>query len=105
MAVSRRPVAAPVFDPLATPILDVSEVAALQAVAAGSATADQQQRAMRVIVEKICLRYEMPYVPGADGERDTCLGLGRMRAGTIITSFLNADIKRFKKDQNPTEQP
>lgn len=94
------------FEPWAPPMIDLPELAALQAVARGNATADQQQRAMRFIVERICQRYEMPYCPGANGERDTAFALGRMCAGTILTSFLNADINNFKDPNSaPREQP
>ncbi len=94
------------FEPWAPPDLGLAEVAALQAVAKGVASPDQQQRAMRVMVEKICRRYEMPYCPGVGGERDTSFALGRMSAGSTLTSFLNAPLKNFKDpDAAPTEQP
>lgn len=93
------------FQPWAPPVLDLVAVAALQAVAKGVASADQQQRAMRVIVEQICQRYELPYCPGTNGARDTDFALGRMCAGTILTSFINAPLKNFKDpDAAPTEQ-
>lgn len=85
------------FDPVAPPKLELKEVAALQAVAKGVASEHQQQMAMRVIVEKICRRYEDPYCPGHEGERDSVFAMGRMRAGTILTSFLNAPIENFRE--------
>ncbi len=96
---------AKLFEPWAPPILELVEVAAIQAVAKGNASAEQQMRAMRVIVEKICRRYDMPYCPGAAGERDTNFALGRMSAGTSLTSLLNAPLRNFKDpDAAPTEQ-
>ncbi len=94
------------FEPWVPPALELAEVAALQAVAKGVASADQQQKAMRVIVEKICQRYEMPFCPGENGERNTSFALGRMCAGTMLTSFINAPLKNFKDpDAAPREQP
>jgi hypothetical protein len=96
---------AKLFEPWAPPLLVLPEIVALQAVAKGTASAEQQQHAMRVIVEKICQRYEMPYCPGTDGARNTDFSLGRMCAGTILTSFLNANPKNFKSGAAPGEQP
>lgn len=103
---ARKPEKPKLFEPWAPPPVGLVELAALQAVAKGTATADQQGRAMRFIVERVCQRYEMPYCPGANGERDTAFALGRMCAGTILTSFLNADLDNFR-DPNaaPSEQP
>lgn len=93
------------FEPWAPPKLNLVDVAALKAVALGNATPEQQRHTMQVIVNQVCQRYEMPYCPGADGERDTNFALGRMCAGTILTSFINADLKKFKDpDAAPTEQ-
>lgn len=94
------------FQPWKPPHLELPEVAALQAVAKGTATEHQQRLAMVVIVEKICMRYDDPYCPGQNGDRDTALALGRMRAGSMLTSFLNTPLGRFKDpDAKPTEQP
>ena len=78
--------------------------AALQAVAKGTALEHQQRLAMQVIVEKICRRYEDPYCPGRDGERDSVFAMGRMRAGTILTSFLNADLAKFRDPAAPLRE-
>jgi hypothetical protein len=92
------------FDPVAPPYLELKEIAALKAVSAGTALEHQQQLAMRVIVEKICRRYEDPYCPGRDGERDSVFAMGRMRAGTILTSFLNADLAKIRDPDAPPRE-
>lgn len=93
------------FEPWAPPLLDLSEVAAIQAVAKGIASADQQRRAMVVIVEKIGLCYEDTYCPGINGARDSDFMQGRRRAGTMLRSFCNVPLTHFR-DPNaaPTEQ-
>lgn len=94
------------FEPWAPPRLDLPELAALQAVAQGTASADQQQRAMRVIVEKIGWAYEETYCPGINGERDSNFAQGRRRVGTMLVSFLNANLDNFRSpDAAPREQP
>jgi hypothetical protein len=93
------------FEPWAPPPLELPEVAAIQAVAKGEATPDQQQLAMRVIVEKIGCAYEETYCPGQNGARDSDFYQGRRRAGTMLRSFINAKLKNFKDpDAAPTEQ-
>jgi hypothetical protein len=94
------------FEPWAPPpSVTVAEVAALKAVAACNASPEQQKRAMDFIIERVAGTYEEVYCPGETGNRDTAYALGKRRVGTYIVSLLNADIRRFKSDQSPTEQP
>lgn len=94
------------FEPWAPPRIDLPTIAALQAVARGTATPDQQQRAMRFIVEKCGWAYEETYCPGVNGERDSAFAQGRRRVGTMLVSFLNADLDNFRSpDAAPREQP
>lgn len=102
---ARKP--APLFQPW---IVDpnaygIVEVAAIQALAAGTATADQQTLALRFILLNVCRVDDEPYCPGTDGDRDTAYALGMRRVGTFIRSLINADKQRFKRDARPTEQP
>lgn len=101
----KQPVKVRLFEPWSPPELELPEVAALQAVAKGTASPDQQQRAMRVIVEKIGCAYEETFCPGVDGARNSDFFQGRRRAGTMLRSFINAPLKNFKDpDAAPTEQ-
>ncbi len=83
----------------------IVEIAAVQAVAAGTATAQQQQDAMRFILLGVCRVDDEPYCPGEDGRRDTDFALGMRRVGTFIRSLIHADKAKFKTDRNSTEQP
>lgn len=94
------------FEPWAPPILDLPELAALQAVSKGIASPDQQTRAMRLIVERYGWAYENTFCPGVNGARDSDFAQGRRRVGTMLVSALNADLKNFRDpDAAPTEQP
>lgn len=93
------------FEPWAPPEATVSEVAAIKALAVGNASPDQQRRALDFIIERVAGTYEEVYCPGDGGNRDTAYALGKRRVGTYIVSLLSADIRRFKTDQSPTEQP
>lgn len=92
------------FEPWAPPTPDLPDVVALKALAQGSATPEQQIRALKFIVEKVAGTYEEVYCPGADGDRNTAYALGKRRVGTYIVSLLSADIRKFKKDAQPSEQ-
>jgi hypothetical protein len=82
----------------------VAEVAAIKAVANGTADEHQQRRAMAFILLKVCRVDDEPFCPGEEGRRNTDFALGMRRVGTFVRSLINADIKKFKTDQAPTEQ-
>lgn len=96
--------AAKLFQPWAPPKPALPDVVALKALGQGNATPDQQIRALKFIVEQIAGTYEEIYCPGAGGDRDTAYALGKRRVGTYIVSLLAADIRKFKKDGQPSEQ-
>lgn len=82
----------------------VVEVAAIKALANGTATEDQQRTALHFILVGVCHVDDEPYRPGVHGERDTNYLLGMRRVGTFIRSLIYADIKNFKTDRAPREQ-
>ena len=83
----------------------IVEVAAIQALAAGTATAQQQQDALRFILLCVCRVDDEPFCPGEEGRRSTDYALGMRRVGTFIRSLIHADKARFKRDARPSEQP
>lgn len=94
-----------IFEPWAPPAdVTVAEVAAVKALASGTATDEQQRRAMKFIVERVCGTYEEVYCPGDDGNRDTAYAAGKRRVGLYLVTLTHADIKRFKDDLAPREQ-
>ncbi len=81
----------------------VVEVAAIKALAVGTATEQQQIAALHFILVGVCRVDDEPYVPGVNGERDTAYRLGMRRVGTFVRSLIHADIKKFKTDRTPGE--
>ena len=67
------------------------ETAAIQCLAKGEATPEQQKIALDWIIEKACNRYDVPYRPS---ERDTSFLCGRMFVGQQI-------IKQIKLKLGP----
>lgn len=79
--------------PWKPPSYEPADVAALQALARGAATPDQQKRALAWIIEKGAATYDFPYRPGgSDGDRDSCIALGRMHVGQQIVRLLKLKI-------------
>lgn len=61
---------------------------AIKALAVGNASSDQQQRALKWIVEAAAATYDMSYRPGEDGRRDTDFHEGRRFVGNQIVKQL-----------------
>lgn len=83
--------------PWKPPAYEDADVGALQALAHGRATMEQQKRALDWIILKACATYDFPYRPGnAEGERDTCVAIGRMFVGQQIVKLLKLKIGLLK---------
>ena len=89
------------FEPWAPPRADLPDVVAIKALALGTATEDQQKRALHFILVHVCQVDDEPYCPASD--RDTAYALGKRRVGTYLRSLLAADIRKFK-DGQPSQQ-
>ncbi len=59
---------------------------ALRALQRGSATDDQQQRALEFIINAVCGTYDCA---SRKNETETNLALGKQRVGQILVYFLN----------------
>lgn len=95
---------AKLFEPWAPPLADIVDVAAIKAMANGTATEDQQKRALHFILVEVCRVDDEPYCPGEDGNRNTAYALGKRRVGTYVRSLIYADIRKFKPDGQPSEK-
>lgn len=92
---AREPKAPPAYLP--APWTD-ADVAALQALQRGDATAEQQQRALRWVVDVAAATYDMAYRPGGqDGERETCFAEGRRFVGNQIVKLLRLNLNQLRK--------
>lgn len=74
--------------PWLPPVYEPADVAAIQALARGNASMDQQKRALTWLIEKAAGTYEMSYRPGgAEGERDTAFAEGRRFVGNQVVKM------------------
>lgn len=85
--------------PLLPYVWSLPEARAIQNVANGKATPEQQQLAMRVIVDGICATYDEPYRPNDEGGRDTSFALGKANVGRQIVKLCNLNLALFKKKE------
>lgn len=78
---------------------DIADASAIQALIAGTATPDQQQRAIAWIVNNAAGTYEVCFEP--DNERTTAFESGRRFVGIEIVklSKLNLGLLRRNKDE------
>lgn len=69
-----------------------ADVAAVQALAKGSATPDQQKRALKWIINVGARTYDLSYRPGEGGRRDTDFAEGRRSLGLQLVMFVNMKL-------------
>ena len=75
--------------PQIPPPYDLPDVSAIQALHRGDATPDQQQRALKWIVERAAGAYEFNYYPT---DRDTSFALGRAFVGQQVVKLLKLSL-------------
>lgn len=79
---------------------EVADAAALQAMQGGNASAPQQQRALKWIIQ--CARtYDSTYFP--ESSRNTDFAEGKRAVGLQLVKLLNIKLGLIKKDQEETE--
>jgi hypothetical protein len=67
-----------------------ADFVALKALQAGTATPEQQQRALKWLIENACGTYDLSYRPESD--RETAFAEGRRFVGLQIIKALNFDM-------------
>jgi hypothetical protein len=77
------------------PDYELADASAFQALARGDASADQQQRAIKWLIEKAAGTYEFNYYPS---DRDTCFALGRAFVGQQTVKLLKLAIGSLRRD-------
>lgn len=88
--------------PWKPPSFEPADAAAIQALAKGSASADQQRRALDWIIHQAAGTYDLAYRPGGEeGARDTTLALGRQFVGQQIVKLLNIKIGLLPPRREP----
>ena len=74
---------------------DPGGASAIQALAEGRADADQQQRAIKAIVEGVCATYELSYSP--DSTHDTAFAEGMRHVGMQIVKATKLNMSVINK--------
>lgn len=78
-----------------------ADVVALQALARGEATPDQQIRGMEYILKTISDRNGMSFRPGGlEGDRDTAFAEGRRFVGNQIVKLTKLPLSKIKEEPN-----
>ncbi|MBM4199753.1 MAG: hypothetical protein FJ189_00500 [Gammaproteobacteria bacterium] len=97
---ARIPKPAP-WSPWVPPKYEIHDVVAIQAVAGGTATPEQQQAAMRYIVDNLAGTYGMSYCPGdGDGRRDSDFAEGRRFVGLQLVKLIKLNVSLLRRKQN-----
>lgn len=76
----------------------ISDVAAVQAMAMGTATSDQQIEGMRWIVETACMTYDETFHP--DSERASAFMQGRRFVGLKLILMFKVSLAKLRERQN-----
>lgn len=80
---------------------EVADVAAVQACVEGKATAQQQQRALKWVIEVASGTYDMSYRPGAqEGERDTAFAEGRRFVGLQLVKLTRLSLSKLRSSED-----
>jgi hypothetical protein len=98
MAREARPRRAPLHhEPWHPAAWQPADAAAIQALAAGTAGAAQQQRALAWIINGAAQTYDEPFVPGSDDVR--CYLLGRRSVGQQVVKLMKVKLGGAAKEQ------
>lgn len=104
MRKARGPIpGAPKPEPWKPADYEIADAAAIQAVAHGRASEDQQRRAFHFIVHAICGNYDLPYRPAS--ARDTDFALGKMFVGQQLVKFVNLNLAVLRGKDTEQGQP
>ena len=77
---------------------EIADLCAVKGLAAGTASPEQQQRALKWIIEYVCTTYDLSYRPNSD--RDTAFAEGRRFVGLQLVKALHLDASLLKKDES-----
>lgn len=89
------------FHPYIPPAWETPDVAAIQALHRGDATADQQKRALDYIIT-LAGTYDLSYRPESD--RDTAFAEGKRFVGLQIVKAINLNLAALKQARKSTQE-
>lgn len=80
---------------------ELADASAMQGLANGTASPEQQKRALRWIIEQASGLYDMSFHPGGEeGRRDTDFAEGRRSVGNQIVKLIKADLATMRRKEN-----
>lgn len=74
---------------------DIVDGYAIQALATGTATEDQQKRAFNCIVRELCGTYDMTFDP--ESERVSAFNEGKRHIGRVLVGLLSTNLTVLKE--------
>lgn len=77
---------------------DLADLTAVKAVAKGEASAGQQQRALKWVIEELAGTYDLGWHP--NGDRESSFVAGRRFVGLQIVKALTVDVTKLKRDED-----
>ena len=77
---------------------DVADVAAVQELAKGTATPDQQKRALNWVIHNAALTYDLEY---RTDQRDHAFASGRRYVGLQLVALLRIDVAKLRVALTP----
>lgn len=79
------------------PEYELADISAIKGLIAGTASPEQQQRALKWIIESACATYELSFRPTSD--RDTAFAEGRRFVGLQLVKALHLDLELLKRNK------
>jgi hypothetical protein len=98
----RKTAGLPTWEPWKPSEWEIADAAAIQALGRGTASEEQQKRALQFIVNTLAGTYDGSFRPGPDGERVTSFAEGKRHVGLQLVKLANINLSAFKKQ--PGEQ-
>lgn len=81
------------------PPYEPADASAIQALLIGEANKDQQQRALKWIIESAAGTYDLSYRPGSDGDRETAFAEGRRFVGLNVVKLTRLNVSKLVRNE------
>lgn len=83
---------------------ELADASAMQALAAGTATPDQQRRALTWLVNAAGT-YDLSYRPGPNGERDSVFAEGKRFVGLQVVKLTRLNVGALRRSEPRSDPP
>lgn len=94
--------APPEYLPWHPPEWEIGDAGAVQALARGEATPEQQVRAIVFLVERLCATYDLEFHPA--GDRASAFAGGRRFVGLQIVKLTKLNLAKFRTPGAPPQE-